>query len=151
MIRAFREGDEHAWCEVINENLLKINSKDYPREVIIILLLSNTPEQALIKVGERVMLVAEVDGKIVGTVSLTIDGEVKNLFVKPSSHANGVGRELLTAIEKEAVKQGFSKLFLYSSVSAQEFYGKTGYAEQCVEWEEINNNKYKVVLMTKEL
>jgi N-acetylglutamate synthase-like GNAT family acetyltransferase len=149
MIREFKEGDAQGWCDVISENLLQVNSKDYPKKVIAALLLNNTPKRVLKKAKKKLMLVAENEKEIVGTASLTADGEVKNLFVKVLNHGNGVGSDLLKVVESRAKALGFDKVLLYSSVSAVEFYEKNGYKKEYADWAETNGKKYSVVLMTK--
>ena len=151
MIRAFKKRDVKEWCRIKEENLLAINSKHYPREIINYLVCTNTPEKVLENSKQRIMLVAEDGGRVVGTISLTGDGEINNLFVKPELHGTGIGKGLLKAIEEKAASKGLNKLFLYASTNAVDFYKKNGYEKEHEEVEEINNKEYKVVFMTKRI
>lgn len=149
MIRKFTQEDAAPWCIVRKENLLEINSKDYPSEVILALLHENKPEKVIKQSGKRFMIVYEEENEVVGTASLTKSGEVKNMFVKPSHHHKGVGRKLLKQLEEEAGRKGLKKTFLYSSVTGENFYEKNGYTKIEEVWEEVNGKTYKVTLMEK--
>ena len=45
MIRKFQKKDSKAWCQIRKENLLKINSYNYPEEIINFLLCTNKVEK----------------------------------------------------------------------------------------------------------
>jgi ribosomal protein S18 acetylase RimI-like enzyme len=58
------------------------------------------------------------NGKIVGTVSVLPDGEwlyIRSMAVLPAAQGLGIGRRLLEAVENYAVRNGFEKLFLYTT------------------------------------
>ncbi|MBR9679401.1 MAG: GNAT family N-acetyltransferase [Nanoarchaeota archaeon] len=147
MIREFQKSDAEAWCNIRKQNLLEVNSKNYPQEIITLLLCQNKPENVLKKIKTRLMLVYEKEKKILGTISLTKDGEIKNLFVKPELQRKGIGKKLLKTIEKSFE----GKIFLYASTTAQKFYEKNGYKKEHEEVDEINGKQYKVMFMTKQV
>lgn len=151
MIREFRRGDEIGWCRVREENLIRINSKYYPPGIITALLKSNVPKRALKNSESDFMLVYEHDGKIIGTIRMTREGEIMNCFVKPSYQSNGVGKELLKSVEIKASELGLDKLFLYASVNAQDFYESNGYLKEHDETDEISGEKYHLIFMTKRI
>nr|WP_314540557.1 GNAT family N-acetyltransferase [uncultured Massilia sp.] len=78
--------------------------------------------------GGRTLIVAEVDGRIAGTVQLVTAlpenqphrGEVAKLLVLPSARRLGLGRLLMQAVEDEARAQGKSVLVLDTSNAAAE-------------------------------
>jgi GNAT superfamily N-acetyltransferase len=64
--------------------------------------------------GEIVLLAAELDGKIVGTVQLGLDtppnqphrADIKKMLVHRSARGRGIGAALMTAMEEEARRRG---------------------------------------------
>lgn len=83
--------------------------------------ISNNPENTI-------MLVAEINGNIVGfgEVAPGIQ-ELRAVYVSPGSGRNGIGRALLQELEAVARKQGVSRLWLDSSLTAESFYSSHGY------------------------
>ena len=64
--------------------------------------------------GDTVLLAANVDGKIVGTVQLGLDtppnqphrADVKKMLVHRSARGRGIGAALMAAVEAEALRRG---------------------------------------------
>jgi GNAT superfamily N-acetyltransferase len=68
----------------------------------------------LVAAGASVLLVAMLDGKIVGTVQLGLDvppnqrhrADIKKMLVHRSARGRGIGMALMAAIEEEARRRG---------------------------------------------
>ena len=82
------------------------------------------------------LLVAELDGKIVGCVALKqLDGErceMKRLFVDPAAHGSGAGQALARAIVERGKALGYAKMMLDTGpkqVEAQTLYRKLGFRD----------------------
>lgn len=77
--------------------------------------------------------IAEIDGEPVGTVSGMWDGErfyIRSMAIKPSAQRGGIGQKLLDALESHARREGFEKLFLYTTFvlpGAKQLYEKNGF------------------------
>lgn len=77
--------------------------------------------------------VAELDGHVVGTVSLTTEPEglyVRSMAVSPNVQKRGVGRKLLDALHEHASSTGIERIFLYTlpfQKGARAMYEKYGY------------------------
>ena len=86
-------------------------------------------------VREALVTVAEVAGKIVGVLVLSITAEgllIENVAVHPSWKGRGVGRALLQHAESEARRLGFRNLYLYTNELMVEniaLYLRYGYRE----------------------
>ncbi|HET7888838.1 MAG TPA: GNAT family N-acetyltransferase [Bradyrhizobium sp.] len=90
--------------------------------------------------GELVLLVARLDGKIVGTVQLGLDtppnqmhrADIKKMLVHRSARGRGVGMALLKAIEEEARQRGRWLLVLDTvpGESGHRLYLRAGW-QQC--------------------
>jgi len=90
------------------------------------------------RINEELMIVAEENRQIVGTVTGTIEGEtihVKTLATHPCFQNLGVGTRLMEEIEKEAVGAGCYKVSLFTTPvmkSAIHLYEKRGYEREGV-------------------
>jgi len=90
------------------------------------------------RINEGLMLIAETNKQIVGTVTGIIKYEsmqVKTLATHPSSQNLGVATQLMEEIEKEAVKAECRKISLFTTPimkSAIHLYEKRGYEREGV-------------------
>ena len=74
-------------------------------------------------------LVAELDGKVAGVVTVTgrpPEGEIDLLFVDPWAIGHGVGRALLDRATAAAATEGFRALLIESDPQAEAFYLRMG-------------------------
>lgn len=90
-----------------------------------------------IATGERVMLVARAEGRIVGTASLLLGGlpngrhraEVAKVMVHPEARRRGIAAALMRAIEEAARQHGRTLLLLDTTTgrAAERLYLGLGY------------------------
>lgn len=94
---------------------------------------ASTPDEILSRFDEGPQWVAELDGEIVGTVSVSVeDGDlyVRSMAVAPHAQGQGVSHKLLDAIDEYSVTTEFKRIFLYTTYftpGAKELYKKHGY------------------------
>lgn len=127
-IRVFEPDDAQQVAALIRKALREVNSADYPPEVITSLCDYFVPETLCELTLRREVLVAMVDGVIVGTASIE-ESVVYTVFVHPQYHGRGIGTRLMKEIEGLAVAHGHSVVRTPASVSAVGFYTKLGYRE----------------------
>jgi GNAT superfamily N-acetyltransferase len=68
----------------------------------------------LVAAGDTVLLVARLEGRIVGTVQLGLDtppnqphrADIKKMLVHRAARGRGIGAELMAAVEEEARRRG---------------------------------------------
>ncbi len=85
--------------------------------------------RAVIVGGEETVLVAEIDGEIVGFGSVVpSNNELRAVYVDPKAGRRGVGTRLVEALEAIAVRNGVEHLDLDSSLNAERFYQRLGYS-----------------------
>jgi len=126
LIRKFEEKDAEEVSKLIVENLKEVNVRDYSKDIIEKMIPHYKPEALIEKSKKRIILVAQMENRIVGTA--TLDGnELKAMFVKPDYHRNGIGRTLLREIEDTAKEEGLGKIEGEASLTASGFYKKNGY------------------------
>ena len=96
---------------------------------------SGSVRPALVQ-GDRVLLVARLDGRLAGTVQLDCDtppnqphrADVSKLLVHPGFRRRGLARELMIAIEEEAKARGRRLITLDTASNAAEaLYLSLGY------------------------
>jgi N-acetylglutamate synthase-like GNAT family acetyltransferase len=94
---------------------------------------ASTPDETLSRFDEGPQWVATLDGRIVGTVSVTVeDGDlyVRSMAVAPQVQGRGVAHKLLEAIDEYAAGTQLDRIFLYTTYftpGAKELYEKHGY------------------------
>jgi len=74
-------------------------------------------------------LVADLDGKVVGTIGLEIYGEnalLRSAVVTPSSRNRGLGTLLYNALLDDAKKRGVNRLVLLTN-TAEEYFRRKGF------------------------
>lgn len=90
-------------------------------------------EKILSRFTEGPQWVAEIDGNVVGTVSLRTDPEglyVRSMAVLPEVQGTGVGHVLLDAVNEFADASGQERIFLHTTYfvpGAGEMYAKHGF------------------------
>jgi GNAT superfamily N-acetyltransferase len=112
---------------VILDSLRTTNAKDYTPDIIEQIARNFSPIHVRVLLGKRNVVVALLGARVVGTASL--DGEVvQTVFVAPDVQSRGVGRRLMHELERRARARGITKLSVPSSITAELFYTKLGFA-----------------------
>ena len=108
-------------------------------------------EAESLKNPDRITIVAETEGKIIGLCTIGIsEGLLKQCYVLPEYNGLGIARELVKRIETIAQEKGLKSLQLSSSLIALEFYKKQGYYElNSYDYELENGLKMPCVMMEK--
>lgn len=94
-----------------------------------------TPDEDMVagRFAQGPLWVAEANGRIVGSVSLSTESEglyVRSMAVLPEFQGLGIGHKLLDALHEYAAKIGTRRIFLYTvpfQLGARELYEKHGY------------------------
>ena len=126
LIRKGQEEDRIHCLDIIKNCLFKVNRKYYTPKFINYLVESY--EKKFLKRPELYTIVIEREGKVLGTGSLSTQGQILDVFIDINYHGKGFGKSIMSRLEDIAVKNNFSSLFLYSSISATQFYEKLGYS-----------------------
>jgi putative acetyltransferase len=125
-IRDFEARDAEPLSALIRHTMATSNTADYPLERLQPLMDYFSPEKVLLLSGERICLVAELEGMVVGTVALE-DAELCTFFVHPDYQGEGIGSQLLAAIEQRAVAAGVEQIHTDASLTGAPFYERRGY------------------------
>lgn len=131
-IRLAKPGDEAGIAEVLREAFTVVQ-EHYSEDAFAIV----TPSAEIVasRFDEGPMWVANIDCRIVGTVSVTILPDeglyIRSMAVRPDAQGLGIGHKLLDAINAYAITTGETRAFLYTTYftpGAKEMYEKHGFA-----------------------
>ena len=133
-IERFQRSQAEAVSNIIRRNLVEVNSRDYSDGVISSLVEYYSPETMVEDSRSRCIYVAIQENAVVGTASLANSGSRQSpncyalaVFVLPELHGQGVGTQLMAAVELEARELGATRITVPASITANEFYQKLGY------------------------
>lgn len=143
-IRPATPADASAISAVIIQSLQQTNAADYSAALIAQVEQSFTAERILALLEQRQVLVALLDQQLVATASL--HGNVlRSVFVAPGVQGTGVGRALLQALENLARQAGQTLLRVPSSITAEGFYARLGYAKV----REVMEGEERIIVMER--
>ena len=72
-------------------------------------------------------IVTEIDDVLVGFGTLEENGRLDRFYVHADHQREGIGREILGAIEMEARRLGIRRLFTEASITARNFFEDQGF------------------------
>lgn len=151
-IRKATKKDAIKICNIKKETFRKINSKDYPKEVVEEYVNRQSPSKILqnMKKGNYFVLINK--NRLLGSIQLYDKNVIGSLYIKCSEIGKGYGRLLMDFIEDYARKKGIKKLVLYPTITAKGFYKKLGYKQsyKLYKWD-IAGYKLKQYSMEKKL
>lgn len=137
IIRKSQSADSAAVASVICRSITELCVADHRNQLDILepWLANKTKASAeqWITSTDSLCLTALADAQeIVGFGMLSGEGELLLLYVSPDQIGAGVGRDLLSEIERHAIATGLQKIFLDSTDSAMNFYQHHGYTRKGV-------------------
>jgi len=143
-IREARPEDAVAISALIISAIKETNAKDYPASFIEKLTENFSPEQIASRMLARETYISVKDGKVTGTASLD-KSTIRSVFVMPKLQGLGIGLALMKHIEELAAKNKIKELTVPSSITAEGFYQRLGYAKVHEEYEGVE----KIIIMKK--
>ncbi len=126
IIRLFRLSDSLIVSSLIGRAVRIRNTLGYTEKQTEALANYYSPENFCLNLKRKIIYVCLEENKIVGTATLR-DDELMAVFIEPNYQKLGLGVKLITLLENDAIKKGYSKVWLVSFLSAVEFYKKLGY------------------------
>ncbi len=133
-IRPAGQDDAARICDVWRRSIHEICAADYPDVAMREKWAANkTPDNVVAWMTERknhMLVAAGPDRAIVGVGLMSTNGSIGRImacYIAPEVLGRGVGRALLIAMEREAVRRGAEIVRLRSTFTAQSFYRRNGY------------------------
>jgi ribosomal protein S18 acetylase RimI-like enzyme len=119
--------DAAAISQLIRQTLQETNARDYAPVIVARVVANFMPNRIAALIASREAFVATRRQQIVATASL--DGAtIRSVFVLPEFQMRGVGRTLMEHVESVARAGGLVRLAVPSSIGAEGFYRRLGYA-----------------------
>ncbi len=113
----------------LSKKILNITlSNCYTKKQVDVFLKRNNRKSILQKSKERIYFVAEdkKSEKIIGSIAIK-DNEITSFGVDPTFQRLGIGKLLFNKIKELAIKNGYKKLFVSSSIFGVDIYKKLGF------------------------
>jgi len=132
-IRRFKDEDAQAVSEVIRTTIRISNTKDYPAELMDVLIASETPDAVLGRASWTHFYVVCDDEKIIGCGAVgpywgkDDESSLFTIFVLPEYQGKGVGRSIIDTLEKDEYFIRAKRIEIPASITGVPFYLKMGY------------------------
>ncbi len=124
LVRVANPRDRPLIAQIYKQSIHVICAADYTQEQIQALLEHKQPYK--MNIWGDIVFVAEYGERIVGFAAL-LGSFVSAIFVDPLWIRQGIGTQLLNAIEIEAASRRFKWLFVKASLTGEPFYRTRGY------------------------
>jgi putative acetyltransferase len=130
-LRPYLPADALQLAEIFRASISELTAEDYTEAQQAAWMASAGDEEAF---GQRLAgeltLVATIDGEAVGFAALKGRDVVDMLYVHPAVAGQGIGAQLIDALEKLAAARGATKLTADASDTALGFFERRGYVPQ---------------------
>ena len=126
-IRRFEPRDADAVSRLIGETLHAANVGDYGPAELEALSRYYSPERLTELAARSHCIVAERDGRVVGTAAVDELDTIVTFFVHPAEQRRGTGTRMLHTLEAAALAGEATGLGAASSASGARFYERAGY------------------------
>lgn len=126
LVRGFRLADLESVKELINRTIDVCYNGYYCNEVMNYFDMYNWDGNILKAARDGYIVVVETQGKIVGTGSI-IGEVVLRVFVDPGYQRQGLGKMIMSELERQAATNGVKVARLRALANARKFYESLGY------------------------
>jgi len=126
LVREFRLLDLESVKELINRTIDACYNGYYCDEVMKYFDMYNWYGNILKVARDGYIIVAEMQGKIVGTGSI-IGDVVLRVFIDPACQRQGLGKMIMNELERQAAANGVQVVQLRALENARKFYESLGY------------------------
>lgn len=147
-IREYANKDAEEVSALVVKNLLEVNTKDYPYDLMAELVGFYSPGSMNAAALKKEVFVGVERERIVATAALVNDGWIHDVFVDTEWHGKGIGRSMMAYLERLAKSRHVRVITLPSSLTAVSFYQKIGYKSLK---KSVSREGVTEVLMEKEL
>ena len=134
-IRPYQKEDEQAVISLAKRNLLEVNIKDYPKELMEKFASMYTEDYINLLSANGHSYVVLVDGELVGcgTVMPFWGKEQEecvllSIYALPEYQGKGIGRYIMAALESDEYYKRSNRVEIPATITACKFYEKFGYS-----------------------
>lgn len=138
-IRPYVASDWQQVRQLFYDTVYAINARDYsPEQLEAIAPLNDEKKRMQASLETTYTLIAEKNNVVIGFANITNDGYIDHLYVHKDHQGQGVGSQLLKALEHKAQELGLQRLYTHASITARPFFEHAGY--QVIEEQQIERN-----------
>jgi putative acetyltransferase len=130
-LRPFLPADTPLLAEIFRASISELTAEDYSEaQQAAWMAFAGDEEEFGKRLAGELTLVATIDGDAVGFAALKGNDLIDMLYVHPAVAGQGVGAQLLDALERLAAARGATKLSADASDTALGFFERRGYVPQ---------------------
>jgi putative acetyltransferase len=130
-LRPFLPADAALLAEIFRASISELTAEDYSEAQQAAWMASAGDEEAFgARLAGELTLVATLDGEAVGFAALKGKDVVDMLYVHPAVAGQGIGAQLIDALEKLAAARGATHLTADASDTALGFFERCGFVPQ---------------------
>lgn len=131
-ISKYLEQDLDAIVNLFLDTVHVINRQDYTEEQLDAWAPYDEKERIKnnwrITLREHISYVASCEGQLVGFADMTLDGQIKRVYVHKDYQGRGIAKKLLDQLEGEAYQLGLIHLATDASITSVPFFKRQGFA-----------------------
>ena len=132
------------------DTITHVNKADYtPAQIEAWRTGSQNTEAWRNKIKEQYFFVAELESEIVGFSSITPEGYLDYMFVHKDHQREGIGTQLLQALEQIAADLNISEIWAKVSITARPFFKSKGFVISKTYTTEIRGVEFDEIEMRK--
>ena len=151
-VRELRTGEEPILFELFRNTIRSVNIRHYSESQVV----AWAPDDLDPTVWTEKMrsirpFVVEVEGSIVGYSDLQADGLIDHLFVHHEWQRRGVGRALMSEIERRAFNAEIGRLETHASITARPFFEAFGFVVAREQELEMRGERLKNYVMRRNM
>jgi len=135
-------------CSSLMQDHFRNHAENLPIEVRNQIADSRTSNYIRRIAKDRTIIVATLDGRIVGMGALKVN-EIRHMYVESKNQGRGIGSRIIKFLEREAYQKGFSSIIVNSVDHSVEFYVKNGFISLTKTQIERHGSILEAVLLEK--
>jgi putative acetyltransferase len=130
-LRPFLPSDTPLLAEIFRASISELTAEDYSEaQQAAWMAFAGDEEEFGARLAGELTLVATIDGEAVAFAALKGNDLIDMLYVHPAAAGQGIGAQLVDALEKLAAARGATKLSADASDTALGFFERRGYVPQ---------------------
>jgi putative acetyltransferase len=130
-LRPFLPADTPLLAEIFRASISELTAEDYSEaQQAAWMAFAGDEEEFGRRLAGELTLVATIDGEAVGFAALKGNDLIDMLYIHPAVAGQGIGAQLVDALEKLAAARGATKLSADASDTALGFFERRGYVPQ---------------------